>query len=569
MRKVFIPLTILLVCAFVITGCSSQSTPSPASAAPAASSVNTSAAPAASAAVSKPTTTSATANASSTANVAPSPTGQGAPPISSVTSNASAKYGGTIKWIEPTAPGQPLGIPWLTNQVNSSMQLCLEPLFREQIDGTLVPALALSYKLDPKEPSITFQLRKGVKFHDGTDFNAQSLKWNLDMLKKEGVFTSQRYYSSINVVDDYTLKIVLTQWRSSLMPAFAANMIYQISPTAYQKLGADGVRWNMVGTGPFKQVDFNRDVSLKGAKFADYWNTGTPYVDSVQYIFVADEMTREALYKSGTADILNCARSGRVAAEFQALGQKVLSQPAQTSVLIPDSANADSAWSNIKVRQAAEYAIDKAAMANAFGYGFNQAAYQLPNPKSSAYVSTIQARKYDVARAKQLLTEAGYPNGFKTRIIAQAATANHDVIVALQAYLGKIGIQADLEFVEQAKYTEYTGNTWKNALIYASIGQSANFNQMMGNVFASPRSSYKSNANPPNWDTIYNTATTDINVSAKTQQDCVQALSDDVTIIPINYEADEWVVSDKLMDSGIGTRGAGSYWNPEYAWWNK
>ena len=111
------------------------------------------------------------------------------------------------------------------------------------------PALALSYKLDPKEPSITFQLRKGVKFHDGTDFNAQSLKWNLDMLKKEGVFTSQRYYKSIEVVDDYTLKIVLTEWRSSLMPAFAANMIYQISPTTYQKLGADGVRWYMVGTG--------------------------------------------------------------------------------------------------------------------------------------------------------------------------------------------------------------------------------------------------------------------------------------------------------------------------------
>ena len=70
------------------------------------------------------------------------------------------------------------------------------------------------------------------------------------------------------------------------------------------------------------------------------------------------------------------------------------------------------------------------------------------------------------------------------------------MIVALQAYLAKIGIQADLEFVEQAKYTEYTGGTWKNALIYASISQSANYNQMMGNTFASPRSNYKSNADP-------------------------------------------------------------------------
>lgn len=488
--------------------------------------------------------------------------------MSSVISKEDAKYGGTIKWIEPTAPGQPLGIPWLTNMVNGSMQLSLEPLFREERDGTLIPRLALNYKLDPKEPSITFELRKGVKFHDGTDFNAKSLKWNLDMLKKEGVFTGQRYYKSIEVIDDYTLKIVLTQWRSSLIPAFAANMIFQISPTAYEKNGADGVRWNMVGTGPFKQAEFKRDVSLKGVRFENYWNTGKPYLDSVEYLFVADEMTRIALMKSGTTDILNCARSGRVASEFMALGKKVLTQPAQTSTLFPDSANADSPWANVKVRMAAEHAIDKVSIAKTFGFGFNEAAYQLPNSKSQAYVASIEGRKYDVSKAKQLLTEAGYPNGFKTRIIAQS-TANRDIVVAVQAYLGKIGIQVDLEFVEQAKYTEYTGGTWKNALLYASIGQSANYNQMMGNSFAFPRTNYKSNANPPDWEKLYNTTMTSPDASPKAQQDCVQAMYDDVTTIPINYESDLWVIADKLEDSGIGTRGAGSYWNPEYAWWNK
>ena len=563
MKKVLIPLVVLLICSFIITGCSNQSTPAAPAASQTTSSLPTSAAPAA------PPATSMTNAANPSATVSPSASGPGiAPPISSVTEKTDAKYGGTIRWIEPTAPGQPLGIPWLTNMVNGSMQLSLEPLFREERDGTLVPRLALSYKLDPEEPSITFELRKGVKFHDGTDFNAKSVKWNLDMLKKEGVFTGQRYYKSIEVIDDYTLKIVLTAWRSSLMPAFAANMIYQISPTAYEQGGADGVRWNMVGTGPFKQAEFKRDVSLTGVKFENYWNTGKPYVDSVEYLFVADEMTRIALFKSGTANILNCARSGRVASEFQALGKTVLSQPAQTTALFPDSANAESPWANVKVRMAAEYAIDKESIARTFGYGFNQAAYQMPNSKSQAYVSTIEGRKYDVSRARQLLTEAGYPNGFKTRIIAQS-TANKDLVVAIQAFLGKIGIQADLEFVEQAKFTEYTGTTWNNALIYTSIGQSANYNQMMGNTFAFPRSNYKSNANPPDWETVYNTTMTSPDASPKAQQACIQSLYDDVTIIPINYEADLWVISDKLEDSGIGTRGAGSYWNPEYAWWNK
>jgi ABC-type transport system substrate-binding protein len=134
---------------------------------------------------------------SASASATPSSTSPGtAPPISTALSSAGAKYGGTIKWIEPTAPGQPIGIPWLTNMVNGSMQLSLEPLFREEIDGTLIPRLALSYKMDPEEPSITFELRKGVKFQDGSDFNARSVKWNFDMLKKEGVFTGQRYWKS-------------------------------------------------------------------------------------------------------------------------------------------------------------------------------------------------------------------------------------------------------------------------------------------------------------------------------------------------------------------------------------
>ena len=557
MKKVLIPLTISLFCVFIIAGCSNNQSPT----------LTTSVAPATSSA---PATVPKTTPTNTTTHISPPTTGPGiAPPISSVVSNAGAKYGGTIKWIEPSAPGQPLGIPWLTGQVNGSMQLSLEPLFREESDGTLVPRLALNYKLDPAEPSITFELRKGVKFHDGTDFNASSLKWNLDMLKKDGVFTGQRYYKSIEVVDDYTLKIVLTTWRSSLMPAFAANMIFQISPTAYEQNGADGVRWNMVGTGPFKQLEFKQDVSLKAVKFDDYWNTGKPYVDAVEYLFVADEMTREALYKSGNADILNCAQSGRLASEFKAAGNKVLSQPAQTSALFPDSANIDSPWSNVKVRMAAEYAIDKEAIARTFGYGFNQAAYQLPNLNSQAYVATIEGRKYDVAKARLLLTEAGYPNGFKTRIIAQSTTASRDLVVALQAYLGKIGIQAELEFVEPAKFTEYTRGTWQNALVYTSVGQSANYNQMMGFTFASPRSNYKSNANPPDWDTLYNTTMTSPELSPEAQQNCIQALYNDTTVIPINYESDLWVISDKLENSGIGTRGAGSYWNPEYSWWNR
>jgi peptide/nickel transport system substrate-binding protein len=209
------------------------------------------------------------------------------------------------------------------------MQLSLEPLLKEQLDGTLLPRLVTSYEVDAnlKTPSITFHLRKGVKFHDGSDLNAKAVKWNLDSQIKESLFSSPRYWASVDIIDDYTIKIPLKVWRNSLMPAFAVNMVYMVSPTAYEKNGIDWMRWNMVGTGPFKHVDFKRDVSVTTEKSPNYWNSGKPYLDGVQYLFVADEMTRVALFKAGGGDILNTNRNGRLAAEFQALGYKILTQP--------------------------------------------------------------------------------------------------------------------------------------------------------------------------------------------------------------------------------------------------
>jgi peptide/nickel transport system substrate-binding protein len=107
-----------------------------------------------------------------------------------------------------------------------------------------------------------------------------------------------------------------------------------------------------------------------------------------------------------------------VASEPATAGYKIISQTAGAQALIPDSANADSPWSKLKVREAAEYAMDREAIARTFGYGYWKAAYQAPSPEAPAYVASIPGRKYDTAKAKQLLTEAGYPNGFKTKLIA-------------------------------------------------------------------------------------------------------------------------------------------------------
>ena len=551
MKKLLVPLVILLTLVLSITACSSTSTTTPAATTPSA-------------------TTSAATVPSASSPVATKPASTSLAPLTTTpVSGTTAKYGGTIKWIDPTSPGTPLGVPWQSNFPSGSMQLSLEPLLKEQLDGTLLPRLATSYEVDSnlKTPSITFHLRKGVKFHDGTDFNAQAVKWNLDNQMKESLFSSPRYWKSIDIIDDYTVKIPLTMWRNSLMPSFAANMVYMVSPTAFQKNGVDWMRWNMVGTGPYKHVDFKRDMSVTTEKNSGYWNSGQPYLDGVQYLFVADELTRVALFKSGGGDILNTNRNGRVSSELQASGYKILTQPTGVSTLFMDNANASSPWSNIKVRQAADYAIDKEAIAKTFGYGFWQAAYQFPNPTSKAYIPSIPGRKYDVAKAKQLLTEAGYPTGFKSKIIAQN-TVNKDIIVTLQSYLSKVGI-TDLEFPEPAKFTTYQNGTWNNAMIYSETSQSPNFNQSFGFSFAAPRTNYMSTKNPDGWTDLMTETMNAPEADPKIMQKLVQVLYDDCTVIKVAYQTDMCVIKNNLQDSGIGTRGGSIYWNPDDAWWSK
>jgi peptide/nickel transport system substrate-binding protein len=341
------------------------------------------------------------------------------------------------------------------------------------------------------------------------------------------------------------------------------------SPAAYQKNGLDWVRWNMVGTGPFIQSGFQRDVILKLTRNPDYWDTGYPYLNEVDLLFVSDILTREALFKSGGGEIMDIMPNE--ATNFQSSEYKILSMQGGTSVLVPDSLNDDSPWSKLAVRQAAEYAIDKEALAKAFGYGYYQAAYQMASPASSAYDANFSGtRKYDVTKAKQLLTEAGYPNGFKTRIIAGPEGLNKDMLVALQSYLGKIGIQCELEFPEAAAYQQYASGTWKNGLLFSPQREWANPNSALNFYFGVPTSSfYKSLKKPDTWTDTLTASVTAPTTDTALMQKCFKQLYDDETVITLFYGNTLWVQKNNLQDTGLGTRGSATYWNPQYAWFSK
>jgi peptide/nickel transport system substrate-binding protein len=349
----------------------------------------------------------------------------------------------------------------------------------------------------------------------------------------------------------------LTQWRNSLIGAF--NMSPLVSQAAYEKNGEDWARWNMVGTGPFKQSDFNRDVSLTAVRYDNYWQKGLPYLNQVQYINVADELTRLATLRSGKGDICDLNKSGKAAVALKGEGYQILAQPVGALTLFPDSVNAESPWNKIKVRQAAEYAIDKDAIAKAFGFGFTTAAYQIYPDGFWGNNPAIAQRKYDPAKAKALLSEAGYASGFKSTIISDN-TINKDIATAIKSYLDAVGINVELDFPAAARFTDYSMGSWNNALLFTTLRAGAQPTQLM-TFTAEPRTQYKSNKNPDNWMDLYNKMMTTKELEQKIYWDAVKAFADNEMLIPVIYAVDLMEISPKLQNHQVGQLQNAVTWN--------
>ena len=136
-----------------------------------------------------------------------------------------------------------------------------------------------------------------------------------------------------------------------------------------------------------------------------------------------------------------------------------------------DSAHPDSPFANIKVRQAISYALDNAAIAKAVGFGLYEAANQISAPSSPFYDPSVIGYPYNPTKAKQLLSDAGYPNGFDTTITFNSTDADQVAMFALiQGYLSDVGIKVKLDAADQARFAQVTVRGWKNQLVWFGSG---------------------------------------------------------------------------------------------------
>jgi peptide/nickel transport system substrate-binding protein len=373
------------------------------------------------------------------------------------------QYGGTLKVIDLTHPRSNLGYPaGATARMHPFLSYpCVESLLRVDEKGLNIPWLATGWQWSTDKKSLTLTLRKGVKFHDGTDFNAAAVKFNLDLFLPPSTRTELQYVQSIDVVDDYTVRLNLKQYDDLLLTYLNPIPGLMVSPTAIKEHGEQWCQLHPVGTGPFKFVSYQTDVSLKYQKFDGYWQKGKPYLDAFNISFIDDPVTARLAFVGGEADVITSV-SPKDAADLKKTGKyTITSAQNQLIGLATDSIHPNSPFKDVRVRQAIGYAVDEAAIVDTVGYGMYKATNQIAAPGDWAYNPDVAGYPYNPQKAKQLLAAAGYPNGFKTDIWYPSGTTDLDsAYQVVQRYLAEVGITATLQPTTRTKNTQMYVQGW-------------------------------------------------------------------------------------------------------------
>ncbi|WP_413378227.1 glutathione ABC transporter substrate-binding protein [Alkalihalobacillus sp. 1P02AB] len=345
--------------------------------------------------------------------------------------------------------------PQNTGDANSrtAQRSMFEGLLGLDKDGNIITVLAEDYEISDSGLEYTFQLREGVTFHDGTPFNAEVAKANIDrMANQDNGIRANRSFEFVEetvVVNEHEMKVILSQPYSSMLDKFATS---QMISGESLKLSDDEISKNPIGTGPFKFVSWDQGSSLVVEAFEDYWEEGLPKVAGVEYRPTPENGTRLALLKTGEADFIFPYPEQNLAEAENTNDFTVELTPSTIQNYVTMNTNKEP-FNDPKVRQAINHAIDNEAFINVVKSGLGNPLDSIITKQTKHYEQQ-GLYEYDPEKAKELLAEAGYENGFNTTIWGNTSSDNMRGMQFIQQQLSVVGIEVEVMSMEEGTLSE-------------------------------------------------------------------------------------------------------------------
>lgn len=327
-----------------------------------------------------------------------------------------------------------------------------EGLTRINRNGEVKPALAESWSVSDDGKTYTFKLRTGVKYHDGSDFNADDVKFALDRARGKDSTNAQKglfkAIESVEAVDPATVKITLSAPTGNFLFNMGWGDAVIVAPES-----ADGNKANPVGTGPYKFSKWNKGSSIELVKNDGYW--GDPIaINKAIFRIIPDAAAAVTSMLAGDVDAFPNFPSPESIPQFQADSRFTVILGSTEGETVLSTNNKKPPFDNIKVRQAIAHAIDRKAIIDGAMFGMGTPIGSHFAPHHPAYVDLVNAYPYDVAKAKALLAEAGFPDGFKATIKLPPPTYARRGGEIIAASLREIGIDLEIIPVEWAQWID-------------------------------------------------------------------------------------------------------------------
>ena len=338
-----------------------------------------------------------------------------------------------------------------------------ETVIRFDQDGKLTPGLAQSWEMAPDLTELTLHIRTGATFHDGVKVNAEAIKRNFERNAALGrragnvVADTARLIKTIDVLDEYTLKLTLTEPSGQIELRLAYNSGMMVSPASFAPTASGeppfGSTLKGVGAGPYQLKSFDANTKTVMTRFGGYWAGTAGRPAGFEHHYVPESRARFNAVQSGQATI--ALIEPRQIAEAKAQGLKILI--AEKNALWDIYLNVSRpVLKDVRVRRALMHATDREALADAMGFGSARPTQQLWAPSSPFFIADLDKRyPFDPAKARALLAEAGYKDNAEITLLLLNTTEYRSLAEALQGMWRDVGVTLKFDLIDVSQYTQF------------------------------------------------------------------------------------------------------------------